>query len=216
MGRLKTQSQSRQRRHALESRQHVCVWVCARASWCHRGECVFVCLCVCVCARVLVSQGQVMTNDGKLEWRLPAARSPCQQRIRGKEAAEKMTVKNTHTNTNRDTQTGRRRGQVLTKASELHRVRWGITGEQFKRDTSLRALITTIPLDWLNGFFLILFFFFFFFVFKALADIVSSKCRVFGQSSTQLIHLQEPGKQAQKSRRVLHSLTATSIHFSAF
>lgn len=102
-----------------------------------------------------------MTNDGKLEWRLPAARSPCQQRIRGKEASEKMTVKNTHTNTNRDTQTGRRRGQVLTKASELHRVRWGITGEQFKRDTSLRALITMIPLDWLNGVFFNSFFFFF-------------------------------------------------------
>lgn len=44
-----------------------------------------------------VSQGQVMANDGKLEWRLPAARSPGQQRIRGKKATEKMAVKHRDT-----------------------------------------------------------------------------------------------------------------------
>ncbi len=108
--------------------------------------CVFVCVCVCV------SQGQVMTNDGKLEWRLPAAHSPCQQRIRGKETAEKMAVKNTHTQkTHTNTDWQRHRGQVFTKASELHRVRWEITVEQFKRDTFLRVFISTFPfrgIDW--------------------------------------------------------------------
>lgn len=53
-----------------------------------------------------VSQGQVMTNDGKLEWRLPAARSPGQQRIGGKKPTEKMAVKHTrkHRHTNFQTQ----------------------------------------------------------------------------------------------------------------
>lgn len=68
-----------------------------------------------------------MTNDGKLEWRLPAAPPPCQQRrIRGAEGAEKKgAVKYTQTNT----QTGRHGAHVHTKTSGWHRARRGSAPE---------------------------------------------------------------------------------------
>lgn len=75
--------------------------------------CVHVCVTQCEC----VSRGQVMTNDGKLEWRLPAAHSPCQQRrIRGMERLRKR-LSQTHTWTHKS---GGHTVQDCTKASESH------------------------------------------------------------------------------------------------
>lgn len=76
---------------------------------------------------VYVSEGQAMTNDGKLEWRLPAACSPCQQQ-RHRSSWENGCQKHTST----DTQTGRPSARVYTKASNGDRLRWGITVKQLK------------------------------------------------------------------------------------
>lgn len=101
------------------------------------SACVFVCGCE--------SQGQVMTNDGKLEWRLPAAPPPCQQRrIGGIEGPEKKElVENAQTNT----QTGRHGAHLHTKTSGWHDVRRGTAPEG---DSCWGSLCPWFHLSWFS------------------------------------------------------------------
>lgn len=114
-----------------------------------RRKLVTVCVWVRVC--LSVSQGQAMTNDGKLEWRLPAACSPCQQKIRGKEASEKMAVTHTYTHTHK-TNTHRALIHKLAGAQAKflqRRMSCRGRGGDSQRGGSLRALISRfLHSDW--------------------------------------------------------------------